>query len=275
MNLQQSFCTKNANPIDFQLIKPHICGPELHRPPATPAREARIHRVVRVDDTDFILSTLWSHIPGKDWPKLKKGMSDFTLIRDGKYPFRANTYNALHERDLSFIKKAVSESDAANKVVVTHHVPSRLLVAPEFKGSSLESGFTVDLTDYIKTSGVDLWVYEHSHRSISRKIGSTLVVSNQIGYVVYGEYKNTFSGERAADLDCLDNVLPENQCEVFNLTTRSNGGIFLEQTEPNSEWYKLTSNIMYMRIIGDSPIEALDPDCGPYVSIGSKIENEP
>ena len=161
------------------------------------------NKVVRVDDTDFILSTLWTHIPYKAWPKLKKGMSDFTLIRDGNYILAAGAYNALHERDLTFIKKAVSESGAARKVVVTHHVPSTLLVSPEFKGSALESGFTVDLTDYIRNSGVDLWVYGHSHRSIEKLIGHTRVVSNQIGYVAYGEYGKNFSGDRFVDLEDL------------------------------------------------------------------------
>lgn len=158
------------------------------------------NKSVVVDDTDFILSTLWSQIPMNKWLAVKKGMSDFSLIRCNGKPFTATTYNALHERDLAFIKTAVSASCAARKVVVTHHVPSRLLVAPEFRGSSLESGFTVDLTEYIETSGVDLWVYGHSHRSIEAVIGKTRMLSNQIGYVAYGEYRDNFSGERAIEL---------------------------------------------------------------------------
>ena len=156
---------------------------------------------VVIDDVEFILSTLWSHIPMSKWLTLKKGMSDFTLIRHNGKPFTAMTYNALHERDFGFIKDAVAASKARHKVVVTHHVPSRLLVAPEFRGSSLESGFTVDLTDYIENSSVDLWVYGHSHRSIEATIGKTRMVSNQIGYIAYGEYKRSFSGDRFVDLD--------------------------------------------------------------------------
>lgn len=159
------------------------------------------NRSVVIDNTEFILSTLWSYIPMNAWLKLKAGMSDFHLIKfDGK-PLTATTYNALHKRDLAYIKKVVAESKAEHKVVVTHHVPSGLLVAPEFQGSSLESGFTVDLTDYIESSGVDIWVYGHSHRSIDRLIGKTRVVSNQIGYVAYGEYAKNFSGDRYVDLD--------------------------------------------------------------------------
>lgn len=161
---------------------------------------------VKVDDTDFILSTLWSHIPMSKWLTLKKGMSDFTLIKYDGNPLTATTYNELHERDLSFIKAAVSKSQAVHKVVVTHHVPSSLLVAPEFVGSNLECGFTVDLTDFIASSDIDLWVYGHSHRSIEKFIGKTRMASNQVGYVANGEYRKNFSGERAVDL----NTSPEN-----------------------------------------------------------------
>jgi predicted phosphodiesterase len=226
------------------------------------------NRSVVVDDTEFILSTLWSHIPMSNWLKLKKGMSDFSLIKAGLLPLTATTYNALHERDLSFIKKAVSESKSAHKVVVTHHVPSRLLVAPEFRGSDLECGFTVDLTDYIASSNIDVWVYGHSHRSIEKLIGHTRIVSNQIGYVAYGEYGKNFSGDRFVDLD-EEEFVPHGKGEVINLTNRYNGGTFLLQVAPDSPWFKLGGDI-HTRLIGD-PIEAFDPDGGPYVELGDKL----
>lgn len=155
---------------------------------------------VVLDDTEFILSTLWSHIPMSKWLTLRKGMSDFALIKYNEKPFTATEYNALHERDLAFIKAGIAASKTKHKVVVTHHVPSRFLVAPEFRNSNLENGFTVDLTDYIESSGIDLWVYGHSHRSIETIIGNTRMASNQIGYVSYGEYIKYFSGDRAVDL---------------------------------------------------------------------------
>lgn len=158
------------------------------------------NETVRVGYTDFILSTLWSRIPGKDASVVQRGMNDFHLIRYGKQPLTAFVYNNLHDRDLGFVKAAVEGSDARHKVVVTHHVPSKLCVAPEFKNSSLESGFTVDLTDYIERSGVDLWVYGHSHRSIEKTIGQTHVVSNQVGYAVYREHLKNFRGDACVKL---------------------------------------------------------------------------
>ena len=227
------------------------------------------NRSVVMDDTEFILSTLWSHIPMGAWLKVKKGMSDFTLIRHEGGPFTASVYNALHRRDLAFIKGAVSGSRAAHKVVVTHHVPSRLLVAPEFKGSSLESGFTVDLTDYIASSGVDLWVYGHSHRSIDRVIGKTRVVSNQVGYVAYGEYNRNFSGDRFVDLD-EEGALPRDKEDVLHLTSRYGEGPSLVRTSPDSPWYRLSGPYESVRIIGGEGkrIDAFDPDGGPLIGIG-------
>jgi len=156
---------------------------------------------VVLDDTEFILSTLWSHIPANRSSKVRAGLNDFHVIRSGDGLLSVMDYNDLHARDLAFIKESVSASKAVRKVVVTHHVPSRLLVAPEFADSVLESAFTVDLTEYIEGSGIDLWVYGHSHKSIEKTIGTTRMVSNQIGYVPYGEYRKNFSGDRCVVLD--------------------------------------------------------------------------
>lgn len=226
---------------------------------------------VKVDNTDFILSTLWSHIPMSMWLTLKHGMSDFTLIKyDGK-PLTATPYNELHERDLAFVKDAVSKSDATHKVVVTHHVPSRLLVAKEFKGSSLESGFTVDLTDYITTSDIDIWVYGHSHRSIETVIGNTRMASNQVGYVAYGEYGKNFSGDRAVDLDAPTEDIPGKK-EIIFLSNRYSRGNYLEQACPDSPWYELNYNGNYVSVSrhGDE-ILTIDPEGGPYITPGCII----
>lgn len=158
------------------------------------------NRSVVIDNIEFILSTMWTKIPDRDWLKLKRGMSDFTCIRTYAGPFTAVDYNALHKRDLAFIQDTVANSKAAHKVVVTHHVPSELLVASEFQGSNLEKGFTVDLTKYIRKSGIDVWIYGHSHRNIDATIGKTRMVSNQLGYVVYREFKNDFSGDKYIEL---------------------------------------------------------------------------
>ena len=75
-------------------------------------------------------------------------------------------------------------------VVVTHHVPSFELVAPEFKGSPLNGAFAVELGNYIAASPIEYWIYGHSHRNIDKIIGNTRCVSNQLGYVFGNEHSS-------------------------------------------------------------------------------------
>ena len=52
----------------------------------------------------------------------------------------------------------------------------------------------MELGDYIAISGIDYWIYGHSHRNIDAQIGDTQILSNQLGYVSHGEHlRNGFS----------------------------------------------------------------------------------
>ncbi len=150
------------------------------------------NNVVRIGDVDIILSTLWSHIDDRDASYTEHRVNDFHQIKYGKGILTYKDFNREHERCLKFIKKAVQNSTATHKIVVTHHVPSFQLCAPEFEGSSLNGAFTVELEDYIKDSEIDYWVYGHSHRNINKIIGNTQCLSNQLGYVFADEHL-TFS----------------------------------------------------------------------------------
>lgn len=146
------------------------------------------NKVVRIDNIDFILSILWSHIDEKDAQYCEQCVTDFRRIMYGTNIFTYREFNDEHKRCLAFIKNAVALSNAKHKVVVTHHVPSYRLCAPEFAGSPLNGAFTVELADYIKASGIDYWIYGHSHRNINNVIGNTQCVCNQLGYVFANEH---------------------------------------------------------------------------------------
>lgn len=154
------------------------------------------NKCVILNGVEFILSTMWTHIPPRDWLHVRRGIRDFTDIRTAAGPFTATDYNDLHQHDLAFIQRAIDSSEAEHKVVVTHHLPSKLCLAPEFKHSDIVNGFVVDLTDYIKKSDIDVWIHGHTHRSVDATIGSTRVVTNQVGYVLYREYKENFNGSK-------------------------------------------------------------------------------
>ena len=72
--------------------------------------------------------------------------------------------------------------------MLTHHVPTQQCTAKEFQGSAINGAFTVELGNYIVDSNINYWIYGHSHRNIDAVIGKTKILSNQLGYISYGEY---------------------------------------------------------------------------------------
>ena len=144
--------------------------------------------VVSIQDIDIIISTLWANITLEDAYITEHSVTDFRRIRYGENILTFADFNHEHKRCIEFIKQSVANSAAKHKIVVTHHVPSFQLMAPEFQGSRINGAFTVELTDYIATSGINYWIYGHSHRNIDKTIGTTRCVCNQYGYAFHNEH---------------------------------------------------------------------------------------
>lgn len=151
--------------------------------------------VVRIEDTDFIITTLWSEIPLREAYYTEQVISDFRRILFNGELFTFADFNREHKRCIEFIKKSVQESTAENKIVVTHHVPSFLMQCPKFEGSLANGAFTVELKDYIQESNIDFWIFGHSHYNVDKVIGKTTCLSNQLGYVFHNEHTSFDHGK--------------------------------------------------------------------------------
>ena len=158
------------------------------------------NKVVRIDNVDFILSTLWSHIRPEDEYFVHRGMNDFRQILYNGRRFTPADFNAEHEKCLDFIKQSVAESTAKRIVVVTHHLPSMAVVAPEHKCSLLNSAFATELGNFIADSRIDAWIFGHSHANEEAIIGNTRLVCNQLGYVYYNEHLAGVDGKRFIEI---------------------------------------------------------------------------
>ena len=151
----------------------------------------------QIDDVQFVFSTLWSTIQ-KNILAIMNGMTDFRRIQFENERFTVHHFNQLHEACFEFIKEAVNRN--GKKIVVTHHLPSVLCNAEEFKNSLLNDAFCVEKTNFILNSTIDYWVYGHSHRNLNDfKIGTTQMVTNQLGYVGKNEH-TTFSLEKVIEI---------------------------------------------------------------------------
>ena len=72
---------------------------------------------------------------------------------------------------------------ADDVIVVSHHLPSQILVSDCFKGSNLNDAFSSEQGNWIAESKMKYWIYGHSHVNIPGQIGQTTFLSNQLGYV--------------------------------------------------------------------------------------------
>lgn len=147
------------------------------------------NKEVQLDDKRLVFSTLWSWInPARQW-QLENAMSDFRVIRYKGYRFSIDRFNELHAECRRFIEQVKKGGGADKVVAVTHHVPTFLNYPEKYLHSDLNEAFAVELSDFIDTAGFDYWIYGHHHSNTPDfPIGKTQLVSNQLGYVAYGEH---------------------------------------------------------------------------------------
>ncbi len=175
-------------------------GYDLGRNPLSFREELRDNVVLlnnqseTVDGIQLIFSTMWSRIDRKVM-EVYRGLYDFRAIKYEGRNLTVNDFNAVHEACWAFLKAEIEKPGP--KVVVTHHLPSEECNAPVFKGSALNEGFCIDKSRFIETNDIAAWIYGHSHRNVGDlEIGDTWLLTNQLGYVGYGEQKG-FSNEQA------------------------------------------------------------------------------
>ena len=102
---------------------------------------------------------------------------------------------------MDWLSGALAASTAEHKVVVTHHCPTVRKEFNNYPGGALNSAFQVDLDAFIETSGVDYWIYGHTHYTggSGTKKGNTTLLCNQLGYVFQNEHLD-FDGKACIDL---------------------------------------------------------------------------
>ena len=141
-----------------------------------------------IGDTKIIFSTLWSHIQLHNSWQIRKSLSDFLVIKNNGKLISVQDFNQLHETSFAFIEKSLEENKLGKNVVTTHHVPTLLNYPEQYKNSPLNDGFVVELFDFINRSNISHWIYGHHHSNIKDfEIGTTKMLTNQLGYVQHGE----------------------------------------------------------------------------------------
>lgn len=147
-------------------------------------------RAVTLGGYRFVGATLWSDFNlygNMNWAlySAQNELNDYRKIKLSKEPFRR--FTAGHARgqnlqDKHFIRTTLDEACVGPTVVVTHHAPSILSLAPEFVGDPLTPSFVSNLEPDIAKYQPVAWIHGHLHNRSDYSIVGTRVICNPRGY---------------------------------------------------------------------------------------------
>jgi len=133
----------------------------------------------------FLGAPLWFR-RHPDESRLKRGMTDFSAIRD----FESWVYQE-NARAIAFFEGELAPGD----IVITHHLPSQKSVAPPYVGHPLNPFFVCDLDQLVLSRSPRFWFHGHTHTSVRYELGVTSVACNPFGYAEYdlnGDFADKF-----------------------------------------------------------------------------------
>jgi len=133
-----------------------------------------LHRkCITIDGIKFIGTTLWSAID----TQAVSGLSDFQYVFKNKIEY-------LNEfiTDFKWLQNELNADIDCSKVVITHHLPSNILIHPKFKESKCNSAFATDILDLLTMKNIKYWFCGHTHEYVKSNYGNTILIANPYGY---------------------------------------------------------------------------------------------
>lgn len=116
--------------------------------------------------------TMWS--PGDSISESM--MNDGRLIPNfGLYERRE-----IHRDHVSWLERELAVPYDGLTLVVTHHLPTHALIAPEFATHPGNSFFACHLDHLVKKA--DAWICGHTHKYVEAKVGKCKCMVNPVGY---------------------------------------------------------------------------------------------
>jgi predicted phosphodiesterase len=137
----------------------------------------------KYNDIIFSGGTLWTDYDNRRGiPAAIFGMADFELIYKRKETLiDPNTIIEEHKKQVQFFSAQRNSTDDKH-VFITHHMPSFSLIAPQFRNSTLNGSFAVNLDNLIVDQAPNIWVCGHTHSYFDTQIDKTRVICNPVGY---------------------------------------------------------------------------------------------
>jgi predicted phosphodiesterase len=121
------------------------------------------------------------------------------------YSNKINDFRAIKQHNGTFFfeenakfKRNLEEIDA-NTIVVSHHLPSKRSISPQYKDNALNAFFLCDLEKEILVKRPKLYLHGHTHSAFDYRIDNTRVVCNPLGYM--NEHGTSFTQNLVIEVD--------------------------------------------------------------------------
>ena len=139
-----------------------------------------------LNDIHFFGGTMWTDFNNSDATAIQNAwcaMNDFSqiIMLSGQSLAPYDTIK-MHE---DFKKKLVGwleKNRDKKRVIISHHAPVKN-PNTKYGNSNLQAAFnSLDMVKIIEQYQPNLWIYGHTHECDNHKIGTTRILSNQMGY---------------------------------------------------------------------------------------------
>ena len=121
---------------------------------------------------EIVGSTLWS----------RPTMLAHSQMTDSQF-LTLEEVHSMHDQAAAFLRRTCAVPHE-RRVVMTHHLPSMRLVAPQYRrapASLINSGFASNTVDLANVHA-HTWVFGHTHTPTDEVIGDTRYLANPLGY---------------------------------------------------------------------------------------------
>ncbi|MEZ5994700.1 MAG: metallophosphoesterase [Hyphomonadaceae bacterium] len=146
-------------------------------------------KIAIVEGVRFVGTTLWTDYelygtPARSMAIASSALNDHRLIypKSGDSALTSAQARDWHLSSRAWLEAVLAEPFPGQTVVVTHHLPHRRSIAPQYLGDPVTPAFCSDLAPLVENSGAALWVHGHTHCSFDYVAGTTRVVCNPKGY---------------------------------------------------------------------------------------------
>jgi hypothetical protein len=156
-------------------------------------------------NVEFLGCTLWTKIPpANDW-QVMSAVNDYKFITDkSKNSITPTLTNNWHEQTVRWLTIEIDRCEQERKhvVVLSHHLPTELLINKRYKGSKYNCAFYSDL-DMLLQGPIRAWICGHSHHHVQMMVGDeeqVILGLNAYGYL--HEERENFNAEQTLEFSC-------------------------------------------------------------------------